>query len=75
MSHINIFERAIRLFFDLLHGIKQMDVPLVTVLEFLIFLGFEGKLELNSEMEKDLFVSAIDQLKERFKLCKILVRN
>ena len=66
MSHTNIFERAIRLFFDLLHGIKQMDVPLVTVLEFLIFLGFEGKLELNSEMEKDLFVSAIDQLKERF---------
>lgn len=55
--------RVVRLFFDILHGIKRMDVPLIMVLELLIFLGFDGKLEVNSEMEKDLFVSAIDQLK------------
>ena len=65
MLLIDIRESVVRLLFDILHGIKRMDVPLVTVLEFLIFLGFEGKLELNSELEKDLFVSALDQLKER----------
>ena len=46
-----------------------MDVPLIMVLELLIFLGFDGKLEANSEMEKELFLSAIDQLKERFINC------
>ena len=50
-----------------------MDVPLIMVLELLIFLGFDGKLEANSEMEKDLFVSAIDQLKERFKIFRIIL--
>ena len=75
-GHINIFERAIRLFFDLLHGVKRMYVPLVTGLEFLIFLGFDGKLEMNSELEKDLFLSAVDQLKERFNsLAFILCKN
>ena len=50
-----------------------MDVPLIMVLELLIFLGFDGKLEVNSEMEKDLFVSATDQLKERFKIFRIIL--
>ena len=63
---VNIFERVIRLFFDLLHGIKRMDVPLVMVVEFLIFLAYDGKLEANSDIEKELFASAIDQLKEQF---------
>ena len=44
-----------------------MDVPLVMVIEFMIFLEYDGKLEANSDMEKDLFASAMDQLKERFK--------
>ena len=43
-----------------------MDVPLVMVLEFAILLGYDGQLEQNSDMEKELFTSAIDQLKERF---------
>ena len=43
-----------------------MDVPLITVIEFMVFLGYDGKLEANSDMEKELFLSAIDQLKERF---------
>ena len=43
-----------------------MDVPLITVIEFMVFLGWDGKLEANSDMEKELFLSAIDQLKERF---------
>ena len=64
--HIIIFKRVVRLFFDLLHGIKRMDVPLVMVLEFLVFLAFDGKLQLSSDVEKDLFMSAISQLKERF---------
>ena len=42
-----------------------MDVPLMMVLEFIILLGYDGQLE-QSEMEKELFTSAIDQLKERF---------
>ena len=59
-----IHKSAVRLFFDLLHGIKRMDVPLVMVLEFSIFLGYDGKLEQNSDMEEQLFASAIDQLQE-----------
>ena len=43
-----------------------MDVQLMTVIEFMVFLGWDGKLEANSDMEKELFLSAIDQLKERF---------
>ena len=43
-----------------------MDVPLMMVIEFMIFLGYDGKLEANSDMEKELFLSAIDQFKERF---------
>jgi len=42
-----------------------MDVPLMMVLEFIILLGYDGQLE-QSEMEKELFKSAINQLKERF---------
>ena len=58
------FGSVLRLFFDLLHGIKRMDVPLMMVLEFTILLGYDGQLE-QSDMEKELFNSAIDQLKER----------
>ena len=61
-----IYERAVRLFFDLLHGIKRTDVPLIMMLEFMVFLGYDGKLDADSDMEKDLFSSALDQLKERF---------
>ena len=45
-----------------------MDVPLMMVLEFAILLGFDGQLDQNSDMEKELFTSAIEQLKERFYL-------
>ena len=37
-------------------------------LEFAIFLGYDGQLEQNSDMEKELFTSAIDQLKEGFNI-------
>ena len=63
---LDISESAVRLWFDLLHGIKRMDVPLMMVLEFAILLGFDGQLDQNSDMEKELFTSAIEQLKERF---------
>ena len=43
-----------------------MDVPLIMMLEFMVFLGYDGKLDADSDMEKDLFSSALDQLKERF---------
>ena len=43
-----------------------MDVPLILALEFMIFLVYDGKLDVDSDMEKDLFLSALDQLKERF---------
>ena len=38
------------------------------VVEFMIFLAYDGKLEANSDVEKELFASAIDQLKERFNI-------
>ena len=65
---LDISESAVRLWFDLLHGIKRIDVPLMMVLEFAILLGFDGQLDQNSDMEKELFASAIEQLKERFYL-------
>ena len=43
-----------------------MDVPLMVALEFAILLGYDGQLDQNSDMEKELFSSAIDQIKERF---------
>ena len=63
-----ILESVVRLYFDLLHGIKRMNVPLVMVLEFAILLGFDGQLDQNSDMEKEFFISAIDQLKDRFNI-------
>ena len=66
MLHVYIYGRTVRLFFDLLHGIKRMDVPLILMLEFMIFLVYEGKLDAESDMENELFLSALDQLKERF---------
>ena len=71
---MHIFESTLRLFFDLLHGIKRMDVPLMMVVEFSILLGYDGQLE-QSDMEKELFTSAINQLKERFKLFSQLQSN
>ena len=45
-----------------------MDVPLMVALEFAILLGYDGQLDKNSDMEKELFSSAIDQIKERFSI-------
>ena len=63
-NEINILKRVVRLFFDLLHGIKCMDVPLVMALEFSIFLGYDRQLEMDSDLERELFASVIEQLKE-----------
>ena len=66
---VSICESSVRLLYDLLHGIKRMDVPLLIVIEFMILLGYDGQLEMgNSDMEKELFMSAVDQLKGRFKV-------
>ena len=62
---MHILESTLRLFFDVLHGIKRIDVPLIMVVEFIVLLGYDGQLE-QSDMEKELFTSAITQLKERF---------
>ena len=45
-----------------------MDVPLVMVVEFAIFLAYDGKLEADSDLEKELFASALEQIKERFNI-------
>ena len=65
---MKFFFSVVRLFFDLLHGIKRMDVPFMVALEFAILLGYDGQLDQNSDMEKELFSSAIDQIKERFSI-------
>ena len=44
---------AVRLFFDVLHGLKPTDVPLITVVEFAIFLGYEEKLEVRPEQDSE----------------------
>ena len=62
---MNIVKRVVRLFFDVLHGIKRMDVPLIMVVEFMVFLAYDGKLESDSDVEKELFSLAINQFKER----------
>ena len=64
------YQRVVRLFFDILHGIDRTDIPLVVALEFAILLGYDGQLKQNSEMEKELFQSSIDQLKDT-KMTKI----
>ena len=57
------FKSVVRLFFDILHGIDRADIPLVVALEFAILLGYDGQLKQNSNLEKELFQSTIDQLK------------
>ena len=42
----------------------------MVALEFVILLGFDGQLKQNSDMEKELFQSGIDQLKKT-KMTKI----
>ena len=61
---LEIQKSVVRLFFDILHGIDRTDIPLVVALEFAILLGYDGQLKQNSDMEKELFQSSIDQLKQ-----------
>ena len=51
-----------KLFFDILHGIRVSDVTIIVALELAIFLGYDGQLKHNSDMEKELFTSTIEQL-------------
>ena len=47
---------TVRLYFDILHGIeKKANYP--TVLEFLIFLGHDGALDIESSLEEEAFVN------------------
>ena len=59
-----------RLFFDILHGIDRADIPLIMALEFAILLGYDGQLKQNSNLERELFQSTIDQL-TRTKMTKV----
>ena len=45
--YLCIVESVVQLYFDILHGIKQKDVPLTTVVEFAVFLGYDGQLQQN----------------------------
>ena len=51
----------IKTFFNILHGIEQKDVPLAVAVEMAIFLGYNGQLKQNSDMEMELFRSTIRQ--------------
>ena len=55
-------ESVLKLFFDILHGIRVSDVTVIVALELAIFLGYDGQLKQNSDMEKELFTSTIEQL-------------
>ena len=54
---------TVRLYFDcILHGIeKKANYP--TVLEFLVFLGHDGQLEIESGLEEKAFVNLVKQVK------------
>ena len=53
---------TVRLYFDILHGIeKKANYP--TVLEFLVFLGHDGQLEIESGLEEEAFVNLVKQVK------------
>ena len=53
-----------RLFYDILHGIDRTNIPLVVALEFAILLGHDGQLNKNTDLEKELFKSTIEQFKK-----------
>ena len=63
-------ERVVKLFFDILHGLKINDVNFIVAIEFAIFLGYDGQLKQNSDLEMELFASVIEQLKKT-KMTKI----
>ena len=47
---------TVRLYFDILYGIeKKANYP--TILEFLIFLGHDGQLKMESGFEEEVFVN------------------
>ena len=49
--------------------IKEQGLEIINIIsnpQTHIFLGYDGQLEQNSDMEMELFASAINQLKERF---------
>ena len=60
----------LKLFFDILHGINVSGISYVVALEFAIFLGYDGQLKQNSDLEIELFTAAIRQLKKT-KMTKI----
>lgn len=53
----------VRTFFDILHGIKVSDITFLVAIELAIFLGYDGQLKQNSDMEMELFTAIIEQLK------------
>ena len=57
-------ESVVKLFFDILHGIPITDITFVVALEFAIFLGYDGQLQQNSDLEIELFASIIEQMKK-----------
>ena len=60
----------VNLFFDILHGIPITGTTFVVALEFAIFLGYDGQLQQNSDLEIELFTSIIEQMKKS-KMSKI----
>ena len=60
----------LKLFFDILHGIPITGITFIVALEFAIFLGYDGQLQQNSDLEMELFTSVIEQMKKS-KMSKI----
>ena len=57
-------QSVVKLFFDILHGIPITGITFVVALEFAIFLGYDGQLQQNSDLEIELFASIIEQMKK-----------
>ena len=63
-------QSVVKLFFDILHGLKISEVTFIVAIEFAIFLGYDGQLKQNSDLEMELFASFIKQMKKA-KMTKI----
>ena len=47
-----------------MHGIPITDITFVVALELAIFLGYDGQLKQNSDLEIELFTSIVEQMKK-----------
>ena len=56
--------RTVRAFFDILHFISLENMPFHDAIELAVFIGHEGQIEMNSQLEMRLLSRLVDFVKE-----------